>query len=151
VSEYNDPAAEGGGYDPYEDDEIERLGQAVGEIQGYLRQQHAAAQEAQVQGDWDELLDDYPELQDDQKMEAVAKVIDKRAEAAGNPDLGDDPHFARQVMAELLDAGGSGVPGQEGPMSESDRKFLDMADRHSNQAVRGFHKRLGEAFGSSKG
>jgi hypothetical protein len=72
-------------------------------VQQGLAPMHEQAREQQ----WDALMTEYPDLQDPEAAAPVAEMIEELAERAGNPDLVDDPRFARSVV-QMMRSGDAG-------------------------------------------
>jgi hypothetical protein len=81
-------------YEPVEVDPLEEKVDAIGQ---YIVDQHQGFAARQRDQDWDRLYQDHPELESEEGATPVAEAIETLAERAGNPELMDNPQFARAV------------------------------------------------------
>jgi hypothetical protein len=101
----------------YDDNAYEPdLEEKVDEIGQFLAHQAYEGEKREREDEWEQLYEDHPELATEDGAAPVAEAIDQLAERAGNPELRDDPRFARMVY-EMM-GGGKAEPSGE-PEEES--------------------------------
>lgn len=135
----------------------QRIQQGIEQAQGPLAQQMQQMQQFLQDQELDGLMEDYPELQDQGKAQALAQRANEYAASRGIPQLATDPEFVEMVylagkaMEQAQQGvpagdqgvhleGGSGNPG-EPQVNATQEAFGQLAQQGAGGGVWG--KRLG--------